>query len=132
MSTSFSSDDASQPEVVTFATYVPDLRESLRFYIDELGLKPVVVFPSMENPMGAILEVNAGARFELLQRTAVAETGAQRDHIVLRFNDPGAAARLLSHGLQAVAPVNPYWVDRATVFEDPSGRQIVLDTGTGS
>ena len=117
----------------THARFVSDLRASLTFYVDLAGFPLLAIFPSSEEPTGAILMLSDGCALELLQQSRSGRCHPSSDHIVLHMADAEAGAvfarRFEEQGVTPVPPVNTYWRDRGRAFSDPDGRQLVIVTG---
>jgi len=116
--------------------YVQDLRKSLHFYADLLGLPVVYRFQNTNATGGAILRLlDSGTFLELIETASgeAAEVDASH-HLVLHFPDEKTARlgarRFVDAGIDPVAPRNPYWQDRAVVFLDPDHIQLVLSFGS--
>ena len=117
----------------THARFVSDLRASLTFYVDLAELPLLAIFPSSEEPTGAILKLTDGCLLELLQESPLERCHPSSDHIILHMADAEAGAafaqRFEDLGIMPVPPINPYWRDRGRAFSDPDGRQLVIVIG---
>jgi catechol 2,3-dioxygenase-like lactoylglutathione lyase family enzyme len=122
---------------VCFTRATRNLESLLGFYRDGLGLEVLYRFDDDAGPAGAMIGLpGRGLHLELL-RANVADCAPPSKHNVMVLHLPqqadvaALAARLRERGCVPVAPVNPWWADRAVVFEDPDGWPVVLSHGSG-
>lgn len=106
------------------------------FYTDGLGL-PVLYRFGSPGGRGAMLGMpDARCHMELIE-VADTQTAPPSAHNVLVLHIPARerrddiVARLVAGGASPVAPVNPWWIDKAIVFNDPDGWPVVLALGQG-
>jgi len=118
---------------VRVARQTDRLEECERFYADLLGLPVLARFAAHAGYEGVVLGLpGVAAELELTRHAAgsAASPGAPDDLVVLALDRKEAvdalAERLAAAGIEPVAPVNPWWADRALVVPDPDGRLVVL------
>jgi catechol 2,3-dioxygenase-like lactoylglutathione lyase family enzyme len=127
------SDVRISPVAMRVARPVGDITESLRFYVEILGLGHLGGFDDHEGYSGAFVGVE-GADWHLEFTSQVGESAAgapsDEDLLVLYLQAEqlqAAAARLIEAGVQTLRHENPYWVQAgALVFRDPDGYLLVL------
>jgi catechol 2,3-dioxygenase-like lactoylglutathione lyase family enzyme len=121
------------PAAMRVARPVADLTESLRFYVEILGLSHLGGFDEHEGYSGVFVGVE-GADWHL-EFTSQAEGSAvgaptEEDLLVLYLlaeQLQPAAGRLTDAGVQTLRHENPYWaMVGALVFRDPDGYLLVL------
>jgi catechol 2,3-dioxygenase-like lactoylglutathione lyase family enzyme len=123
------------PEVksTTHARFVSDLRASLAFYVDLAGFPLLAIFPSPDEPAGAILRLSEGCALELLQQQPSTRSHPSLDHVILHMSGVEAGEAIVrrfeDRGVMPVPPVNPFWQDRGRAFADPDGAQLVIVIG---
>jgi catechol 2,3-dioxygenase-like lactoylglutathione lyase family enzyme len=122
---------------VCFTRATRDLDALLGFYRDGLGLEVLYRFDDAAGPAGAMLGLPGRSHHLELLRADVADCAPPSKHNVMVLHLPeradvdALAARLLERGCMPVAPANPWWADKAVVFEDPDGWPVVLSHGSG-
>jgi catechol 2,3-dioxygenase-like lactoylglutathione lyase family enzyme len=121
------------PAAMRMARPVADIAESLRFYVETLGLRHLGGFDDHEGYSGAFVGVE-GADWHL-EFTSQAEgsalgTSTDEDLLVLYLSTEQvhvAGARLTDAGAPTLRHENPYWAKvGALVFRDPDGYLLVL------
>jgi catechol 2,3-dioxygenase-like lactoylglutathione lyase family enzyme len=126
-------DERISPAAMRMARPVADIAESLRFYVETLGLRHLGGFDDHEGYSGAFVGVE-GADWHL-EFTSQAEgsalgTPSDEDLLVLYLSAEqvhAAGARLTEAGVQTLRHENPYWAKvGALVFRDPDGYLLVL------
>jgi Predicted ring-cleavage extradiol dioxygenase len=120
-----------------FTRATRDLEALLGFYRDGLGLDVLYRFDDGRGPAGAMVGLpDKSVHLELL-RIDEGECAPPTKHDVLVFHLPqrrdvdALAERLRRRGCEQVPPANPWWADKAVVFEDPDGWPVVLSHGSG-
>jgi catechol 2,3-dioxygenase-like lactoylglutathione lyase family enzyme len=127
------SDVRISPAAMRVARPVVDMAESLRFYVEILGLGHLGGFEDHEGYSGAFVGVE-GAQWhlEFTSQAGGSAAGAPSDEDLLVLYLPveqllAAAARLTEAGVETVRHENPYWAQAgASVFRDPDGYLLVL------
>jgi catechol 2,3-dioxygenase-like lactoylglutathione lyase family enzyme len=121
------------PAAMRMARPVANIAESLRFYVETLGLRHLGGFDDHEGYSGAFVGVE-GADWHL-EFTSQAEgpalgTPTDEDLLVLYLSAEQvhvAGARLTDAGVPTLRHENPYWAKvGALVFRDPDGYLLVL------
>jgi catechol-2,3-dioxygenase len=114
------------------------LSELLTFYRDGIGLPVLFQFDSGAGSAGAMLGLpGTSYHLEFIQVQDDENCGppSRQNVLVLHIPDHDQllklASRLLAQGHAPVAPANPFWIGKATVFEDPDGWPLVLSHGAG-
>jgi catechol 2,3-dioxygenase-like lactoylglutathione lyase family enzyme len=113
--------------------------EVITFYRDGLGLPVLFQFEADGAKGGMVGLPGSGHHLEFIQPANAAamrfDAPNKLHALVLHMPEPAdverVSGRLRSRGLTPVAPGNPYWIDRAVVYEDPDGWPIVLAAGKG-
>ena len=123
---------------VCFTRATRDLEPLLGFYRDGLGLEVLYRFDGPDgSPAGAMLGLPGRAHHLELLKVADAECAPPTKHDVMVLHLPrrvdveALADRLRGRGFTPVQPANPWWADKAVVFEDPDGWPVVLSCGSG-
>jgi len=110
----------------------------VHFYRDVVGLPLVGRFSDHAGYDGAMFGLpGRDVHLEVTQRQGddFLPRPTAEDLLVLYLPDADACRcwceRLRRHGHSPVAPENPYWADKATMFEDPDGWRIVFCNTAG-
>ena len=121
------------PAAMRVARPVADIAESLRFYVETLGLRHLGGFDDHEGYSGAFVGMEgADWRLEFTSQAGGSTVGAPTDEdlLVLYLSAEqlhAAGARLTEAGVQTLRHENPYWAQvSALVFRDPDGYLLVL------
>ncbi|WP_213774646.1 VOC family protein [Bradyrhizobium sp. dw_78] len=114
------------------------LSKILAFYRDAVGLPVLFEFDSGSGTCGAMLGLpGTPYHLEFIQSpdgedcTPPSRQNVLVLHIPDRDQVQKLASRLQALGHAPVAPANPFWIGKATVFEDPDGWPLVLNHGAG-
>lgn len=123
---------------VCFTRPTTDLDALLGFYRDGLGLPVLFQFASDDGAAaGAMLGLPGSSHHIELLKVDQGPCSPPSKHNVMVLHLPQwedvetLVARLQARGCQPVPPANPYWADKAVVFEDPDGWPVVLSHGAG-
>ena len=123
---------------VRIARPTDHLDKVTRFYCDGLGLALVGTFEDHDGYDGVLIALpDDGLHLELTSRAGADPSPPPSPDDLLVLYIPDAAAiddlvqRLAGLGHHPVAPLNPYWQDRAVTIADPDGRRVVLFHGAG-
>ncbi|HWF21987.1 MAG TPA: VOC family protein [Acidimicrobiales bacterium] len=127
------SDVRFSPAAMRMARPVADIAESLRFYVEILGLRHLGGFDDHEGYSGAFVGVEgADWHLEFTSQAGGSAVGTPTDEdlLVLYLSTEqfhAAGARLKDAGVQTLPHENPYWAQAsALVFRDPDGYLLVL------
>jgi catechol 2,3-dioxygenase-like lactoylglutathione lyase family enzyme len=127
------SDVPISPAAMRLARPVVDIAETLRFYVEVLGLAHLGGFDDHEGYSGAFVGVEgAGWHLEFTSKVGGSTVGAPTDEDLLVLYLPAvqlhaAVARLTDAGVQTLPHENPYWARAgALVFRDFDGYLLVL------
>jgi len=113
--------------------------EVIAFYRDGLGLPVLFQFDEGGAKGGMVGLPGSGHHLEFIQPANAAgmrfDAPNKLHALVLHMSSADEVAalseKLCALGLAPVTPGNPYWIDRAVVYEDPDGWPIVLTAGNG-
>ena len=118
---------------VRIARPTANLDAVISFYRDGLGLRELYRFADHDGYDGVMLGLpDAAYHLEFTQQSGGAPPPAPSSDSLLVLYIPDAAelrtlqARLERLGHRAVAPENPYWLDKSVTFEDPDRWRVVL------
>lgn len=114
---------------VRVARHTERLDELVRFYRDGLGLAELGGFRDHDGYDGVFLEVPGTDTH--LELTAGGAQGAPLPHpesLLVLYLGSEEAVRSVSErvGVDPITPVNPYWGEHGTTFQDPDGFGVVL------
>ncbi|WP_293916341.1 MULTISPECIES: VOC family protein [unclassified Sphingobacterium] len=128
----------SEMEAVQFRIARPtnNLKEVVRFYTEGLGLPQLGSFNGHEGYDGVMLGLpDSRHHLEFTQYADPVSLPAptKENLLVLYYDRPeqyeAANKRLQNMNIKAVAPENPYWIDKSKTYEDPDGWRVVLFNG---
>ena len=109
------------------------LEDVVRFYRDGLGLPVITAFEGHAGYDGVIVGLqDRSSHLEFTHHQEGSDCPApSRDNLlVLYISDVDDLTRLRDRmfrmGYEAIAPGNPYWLDKAVTFADPDAWRVVL------